>query len=92
MLNFNLIDLVGVERIRFFFEVVKNDKKRVVYFYDFDIGNYVYVIGYFMKLYWICLVYFLVMNYNVYKFFEIYVSFFFYLSDKLEVLSCFCFF
>jgi hypothetical protein len=68
-------DPAGVERSRPLYEVVNNDKKRVAYFYDSDIGNYAYVTGHPMKPHRIRLAHSLVMNYNVYKFLEIYVSF-----------------
>jgi hypothetical protein len=66
-------DPAGVERSRPLYEVVNNDKKRVAYFYDSDIGNYAYVTGHPMKPHRIRLAHSLVMNYNVYKFLEIYV-------------------
>ncbi|CAP60220.1 uncharacterized protein PODANS_1_5330 [Podospora anserina S mat+] len=72
MSNSNSTDPAGVERTRPLFEVVKNDKKRVAYFYDSDIGNYAYVTGHPMKPHRIRLAHSLVMNYNVYKFLEIY--------------------
>ncbi|KAK4451352.1 hypothetical protein QBC34DRAFT_295502 [Podospora aff. communis PSN243] len=65
-------DPAGVERSRPLYEVVNNDKKRVAYFYDSDIGNYAYVTGHPMKPHRIRLAHSLVMNYNVYKFLEIY--------------------
>ena len=67
-------DPAGVERSRPLYQVVNNDKKRVAYFYDSDIGNYAYVTGHPMKPHRIRLAHSLVMNYNVYKFLEIYVS------------------
>jgi hypothetical protein len=67
-------DLAGVERSRPLYQVVNNDKKRVAYFYDSDIGNYAYVTGHPMKPHRIRLAHSLVMNYDVYKFLEIYVS------------------
>ena len=67
-------DPSGVERSRPLYEVVNNDKKRVAYFYDSDIGNYAYVTGHPMKPHRIRLAHSLVMNYDVYKFLEIYVS------------------
>jgi hypothetical protein len=67
-------DMAGVERTRPLYQVVNNDKKRVAYFYDSDIGNYAYVTGHPMKPHRIRLAHSLVMNYNVYKFLEIYVS------------------
>jgi len=66
-------DPAGVERTRPLYEVINNDKKRVAYFYDSDIGNYAYVTGHPMKPHRIRLAHSLVMNYNVYKFLEIYV-------------------
>ncbi|KAK4200085.1 putative histone deacetylase [Triangularia verruculosa] len=72
MSNSNSTDPAGVERTRPLFDVVKNDKKRVAYFYDSDIGNYAYVTGHPMKPHRIRLAHSLVMNYNVYKFLEIY--------------------
>ncbi|KAK4149299.1 histone deacetylase [Chaetomidium leptoderma] len=65
-------DNAGVERSRPLYQVVNNDKKRVAYFYDSDIGNYAYVTGHPMKPHRIRLAHSLVMNYNVYKFLEIY--------------------
>ncbi|KAK0632675.1 hypothetical protein B0T14DRAFT_533060 [Immersiella caudata] len=65
-------DPAGVERSRPLYEIVNNDKKRVAYFYDSDIGNYAYVTGHPMKPHRIRLAHSLVMNYNVYKFLEIY--------------------
>ncbi|KAK0748458.1 hypothetical protein B0T21DRAFT_380288 [Apiosordaria backusii] len=72
MSNSNSTDPAGVERTRPLFQVVNNDKKRVAYFYDSDIGNYAYVTGHPMKPHRIRLAHSLVMNYNVYKFLEIY--------------------
>lgn len=66
-------DPAGVERSRPLYEIINNDKKRVAYFYDSDIGNYAYVTGHPMKPHRIRLAHSLVMNYNVYKFLEIYV-------------------
>ncbi|KAH6854016.1 hypothetical protein B0I37DRAFT_319860 [Chaetomium sp. MPI-CAGE-AT-0009] len=65
-------DPSGVERSRPLYEIVNNDKKRVAYFYDSDIGNYAYVTGHPMKPHRIRLAHSLVMNYDVYKFLEIY--------------------
>ncbi|KAK4240407.1 histone deacetylase [Achaetomium macrosporum] len=65
-------DPSGVERSRPLYQIVNNDKKRVAYFYDSDIGNYAYVTGHPMKPHRIRLAHSLVMNYNVYKFLEIY--------------------
>ncbi|KAJ4297355.1 histone deacetylase [Collariella sp. IMI 366227] len=67
-------DPAGVQRTRPLYDVVNNDKKRVAYFYDSDIGNYAYVTGHPMKPHRIRLAHSLVMNYNVYKFLEIYTS------------------
>ena len=67
-------DPAGVDRSRPLYDVVSNDKKRVAYFYDSDIGNYAYVTGHPMKPHRIRLAHSLVMNYNVYKYLEIYVS------------------
>ena len=67
-------DKAGVERTRPLYQIVNNDKKRVAYFYDSDIGNYAYVTGHPMKPHRIRLAHSLVMNYDVYKFLEIYVS------------------
>ncbi|KAL1843847.1 hypothetical protein VTJ49DRAFT_7198 [Mycothermus thermophilus] len=65
-------DPSGVQRTRPLYQIVNNDKKRVAYFYDSDIGNYAYVTGHPMKPHRIRLAHSLVMNYNVYKFLEIY--------------------
>ena len=67
-------DPAGVERGQPLYNLVNADKKRVAYFYDSDIGNYAYVTGHPMKPHRIRLAHSLVMNYNVYKFLEIYVS------------------
>lgn len=67
-------DPAGVVRDEPLYTVVHNDKKRVAYFYDSDIGNYAYVTGHPMKPHRIRLAHSLVMNYNVYKFLEVYVS------------------
>ncbi|KAL2015876.1 hypothetical protein VTK56DRAFT_4673 [Thermocarpiscus australiensis] len=66
------VDPAGVERTRPLYQIVNNDKKRVAYFYDSDIGNYAYVTGHPMKPHRIRLAHSLVMNYDVYKFLEIY--------------------
>ena len=50
------------------------EKKRVAYFYDSDVGNYAYVSGHPMKPHRIRMTHSLVMNYNLYKKMEIYVS------------------
>ncbi|KAK3335898.1 hypothetical protein B0T19DRAFT_377882 [Cercophora scortea] len=65
-------DPAGVERSQPLYDVVNNTKKRVAYFYDSDIGNYAYVTGHPMKPHRIRLAHSLVMNYNVYKFLEVY--------------------
>ncbi|CAK7274169.1 histone deacetylase [Sporothrix epigloea] len=65
-------DAAGVNRSRPLYEVVRNDKKRVAYFYDSDIGNYAYVTGHPMKPHRIRLAHSLMMNYGVYKFLEVY--------------------
>ncbi|KAK3395339.1 hypothetical protein B0T20DRAFT_31818 [Sordaria brevicollis] len=65
-------DPAGVARDEPLYTVVHNDKKRVAYFYDSDIGNYAYVTGHPMKPHRIRLAHSLVMNYNVYKFLEVY--------------------
>lgn len=67
-------DPAGVERSRPLYNVVNNDKKKVAYFYDSDTGNYAYVTGHPMKPHRIRLAHSLVMNYDIYKFLEIYVS------------------
>lgn len=67
-------DPAGVDRSRPLYSVVNNDKKKVAYFYDSDIGNYAYVTGHPMKPHRIRLAHSLVMNYDIYKFLEIYVS------------------
>ena len=67
-------DAAGVDRSRPLYQVVNNDKKRVAYFYDSDIGNYAYVTGHPMKPHRIRLAHSLVMNYGVYKFLEVYVG------------------
>lgn len=70
----NGTDPAGVLRTRPLYQVVNNDNKRVAYFYDSDIGNYAYVTGHPMKPHRIRLAHSLVMNYNIYKHMEIYVS------------------
>jgi hypothetical protein len=67
-------DLSGVHRSRPLYQVLNTEKKKVAYFYDSDIGNYAYVTGHPMKPHRIRLAHSLVMNYDVYKFLEIYVS------------------
>jgi len=49
-----------------------DDKKRVAYFYDSDVGNYAYVAGHPMKPHRIRLAHSLIMNYGTYKHMEIY--------------------
>ena len=51
-----------------------NDKKCVAYFYDSDVGNYAYVAGHPMKPHRIRMAHSLIMNYDLYKKMEIYVS------------------
>lgn len=84
-------DAAGVDRSRPLYDVVHNDKKRVAYFYDSDIGNYAYVTGHPMKPHRIRLAHSLVMNYGVYKFLEVYVSVpslcFFSLSHSFQLLT-----
>jgi len=48
--------------------------KKVAYFYDSDVGNYAYVAGHPMKPHRIRVAHSLIMNYNLYKKMEIYVS------------------
>lgn len=48
--------------------------KKVAYFYDSDVGNYAYVAGHPMKPHRIRMAHSLIMNYNLYKKMEIYVS------------------
>ncbi|OAA62871.1 histone deacetylase rpd3 [Niveomyces insectorum RCEF 264] len=67
-----MVDAAGVDRSRPLYNIVNNDKKRVAYFYDSDIGNYAYVTGHPMKPHRIRLAHSLVMNYGVYKFLEVY--------------------
>ena len=50
------------------------EKKCVAYFYDSDIGNYAYTAGHPMKPHRIRLAHSLIMNYELYKYMEIYVS------------------
>ncbi|KIW99809.1 uncharacterized protein Z518_10737 [Rhinocladiella mackenziei CBS 650.93] len=50
----------------------QDNKKRVAYFYDSDVGNYAYVSGHPMKPHRIRLAHSLVMNYGLYKRMEIY--------------------
>ncbi|KAL9576237.1 MAG: hypothetical protein Q9212_007268 [Teloschistes hypoglaucus] len=49
-----------------------NDKNKVAYFYDSDVGNYAYVAGHPMKPHRIRMAHSLVMNYELYKKMEIY--------------------
>ncbi|KAI9847707.1 MAG: histone deacetylase [Sclerophora amabilis] len=49
-----------------------NDRKRVAYFYDSDVGNYAYVAGHPMKPHRIRMAHSLIMNYGLYKKMEIY--------------------
>lgn len=67
-------DPAGVDRSRPLYTRLNTSKKQVAYFYDSDIGNYAYVTGHPMKPHRIRLAHSLVMNYNVYKFLEVYVS------------------
>lgn len=69
-----MTDPAGVDRSHPLYSPVSVNKKRVAYFYDSDIGNYAYVTGHPMKPHRIRLAHSLVMNYNVYKFLEVYVS------------------
>jgi histone deacetylase 1/2 len=52
----------------------RSDKKKVAYFYDSDIGNFMYVTGHPMKPHRIRLAHSLIMHYDLYKEMEIYVS------------------
>lgn len=81
-------DKAGVERSRPLYTVVNDDKKRVAYFYDSDIGNYAYVTGHPMKPHRIRLAHSLVMNYDVYKYLEIYVSRSHIVADDLLCSMC----
>ncbi|AEO70615.1 histone deacetylase-like protein [Thermothielavioides terrestris NRRL 8126] len=65
-------DPAGVERSRPLYYRLNTPKKRVAYFYDSDIGNYAYVTGHPMKPHRIRLAHSLVMNYDIYRFMEIY--------------------
>lgn len=67
-------DPAGVDRSRPLHTKLNTSKKQVAYFYDSDIGNYAYVTGHPMKPHRIRLAHSLVMNYNVYKYLEVYVS------------------
>lgn len=68
------VDPAGVSRDRPLYTKLPTTKKQVAYFYDSDIGNYAYVTGHPMKPHRIRLAHSLVMNYNVYKYLEVYVS------------------
>ncbi|RMZ90509.1 hypothetical protein DV736_g2278, partial [Chaetothyriales sp. CBS 134916] len=61
-------NLAPVDPIR----MAGDDKKRVAYFYDSDVGNYAYVSGHPMKPHRIRLAHSLVMNYGLYRKMEIY--------------------
>ncbi|AOW05816.1 hypothetical protein B0I72DRAFT_140688 [Yarrowia lipolytica] len=52
--------------------VKPNEKKRVAYFYDSDVGNYAYGAGHPMKPHRIRMAHSLIMNYGLYKHMEIY--------------------
>ncbi len=67
-------DPSGLDRPVPLYTFTNQEKKRVAYFYDSDIGNYAYVTGHPMKPHRIRLAHSLVMNYDVYKQMEIYVS------------------
>lgn len=66
------VDPAGVSRDRPLYTKLPTTKKQVAYFYDSDIGNYAYVTGHPMKPHRIRLAHSLVMNYNVYKYLEVY--------------------
>ena len=51
-----------------------SQKKTVAYFYDADVGNYAYVAGHPMKPHRIRMTHSLIMNFELYKKMEIYVS------------------
>ena len=53
-------------------KVKPNEKKRVAYFYDADVGNYCYAVGHPMKPHRIRMTHSLIMNYGLYKKMEIY--------------------
>ena len=53
-------------------KVDPNQKKRVAYFYDADVGNYAYGAGHPMKPHRIRMAHSLIMNYGLYKKMEIY--------------------
>lgn len=67
-------DPAGVDRSRPLHTKLETSKKKVAYFYDSDIGNYAYPTGHPMKPHRIRLAHSLVMNYDVYKYLEVYVS------------------
>ena len=67
-------DPAGVERPVPLHTFTNESKKKVAYFYDSDIGNYAYVTGHPMKPHRIRMAHSLVMNYDIYKHMEIYVS------------------
>lgn len=67
-----MTDPAGVDRSRPLYSKLTTSKKKVAYFYDSDIGNYAYVTGHPMKPHRIRLAHSLVMNYNVYKYLEVY--------------------
>ncbi|KUI70829.1 Histone deacetylase RPD3 [Cytospora mali] len=67
-----MTDPAGVDRSRPLYSKLSTSKKKVAYFYDSDIGNYAYVTGHPMKPHRIRLAHSLVMNYNVYKYLEVY--------------------
>ena len=48
-------------------KVDPNQKKRIAYFYDADIGNYAYGAGHPMKPHRIRMAHSLIMNYGLYK-------------------------
>ena len=66
------------------FVPTSGEKKCVAYFYDSDIGNYAYTAGHPMKPHRIRLAHSLIMNYELYKYMEIYVS---HASELFGVLS-----
>lgn len=53
-------------------EIKPQDKRRVAYFYDSDVGNYAYGTGHPMKPHRIRMAHSLIMNYGLYKDMEIY--------------------
>ena len=56
------------------------EHKTIAYFYDSDVGNYAYPAGHPMKPHRIRLAHALIMNYDLYKHLEIYVSSFYRLA------------